>query len=93
MQEFELSFEERAALRKKDRYMGIPEDAPDDFRVALRNMGPLTRKQTLKRLEKGTLSEKRYAELIEHFTRTTGVQGELHESAENSGGATSSPST
>lgn len=39
-------------LLAKDKLIGIPEDAPDELRIAMRNMGPTSKKMFLKKLKR-----------------------------------------
>jgi hypothetical protein len=64
--EWELSAEQL----KLDSAMGIPDDAPNELRIAIRNMGPLTRKRFLKKLDREKLTEAQYNEYVKQFTKT-----------------------
>jgi len=61
-----LEAEQRRA-RAQDRMMGLDEDDPEDFKRAVRNMGPLTRKRFLKRIKNQTLTDEKIAEYIAQF--------------------------
>jgi len=64
-------------MARYDRALGIPEDAPADFRLAVRNMGPVTRMMFLKRFNapgkmrngkpRQTMTEERYRQYIDHY--------------------------
>ena len=63
----EIPMGAQEALNVLSRRLGIPEDAPDGFKVALIAMGPLTRQRTLQKLARDKLSERQYNQIIHEY--------------------------
>ena len=66
--DWDQSPESMIAQQKADAKLGIPDDAPEELRAAIRNMGPLTRKRFLKKLDREKITEEQYKSYIQKFT-------------------------
>ena len=69
MVEWDKSPELTLLQAKQDASIGIEADMPEELKVAIRNMGPLTRKRFFKKLNNEKLSEKQYQQYIEQFAK------------------------
>ncbi len=67
--EFSEPVVQMLAREKADEKIGIEPDMPEELKVAIRKMGPLTRKRFFKRLHREKLTEKQYMAYIQQFAK------------------------
>lgn len=67
--EFREPVVQQLAQEKADERIGIEPDMPEDLKVAIRKMGPLTRRRFFKKLHNDKLSEKQYKLYIQQFIK------------------------
>lgn len=57
----------KAERARQDAILGLREDDPEDFKEAVRNMGPTTRKLFMKKVNKQKLTDAKLKEYIAHY--------------------------
>jgi hypothetical protein len=61
----------QAERARKDVLLGLRDDDPEDFKEAVRNMGPTTRKLFMKKVNKQKLTDAKMKEYIAHYAPNT----------------------
>jgi hypothetical protein len=67
--EFNEPVIQRLAQEEADAKIGIEPDMPEELKVAIRKMGPLTRRRFFKKLYRDKITEKQYALYIQQFVK------------------------